>query len=102
MLIPDAALRAIDISYSVNRFFFPQACQAPFGTENLVRYGMAALICLTIAVLIYAAVVAFRLNAALVESVAALGVAWWLVGCGLVPLTAYWAWRGSVFDRSSE
>jgi hypothetical protein len=71
-------------------------------TENVVRYGMAALICFSIAVLIYVAVVTAGLNASTVESIAALGVAWWLVGCGLVPLTAYWAWRRSQFDRSAD
>ena len=71
-------------------------------SENVVRYGIAALICFTTAVLIYVTVVVSHLNRDAVESIAALGVAWWLVGCGLVPLTAYWAWRRSVFDRSSE
>jgi hypothetical protein len=68
-------------------------------TENVVRYGMAALICFCIAVLIYGFVVAVHMSAARVESIAALGIAWWLVGCGLVPLTAYWAWRRSQSDR---
>jgi glucan phosphoethanolaminetransferase (alkaline phosphatase superfamily) len=71
-------------------------------TENVVRYGTAALACFTIAVITYVVVVVTHLSAATTQQVAALGVAWWLVGCGLVPLTAYWAWRRSVFDRSSE
>ena len=71
-------------------------------TENVVRYGAAALVCFTIAVLIYVAVVMMRMSSEAVERVASLGVAWWLVGCGLVPLTAYWAWRRSAFDRSSD
>jgi hypothetical protein len=41
-------------------------------TENVVRYGMAALICFSIAVLIYVAVVTAGLNASTVESIAAL------------------------------
>jgi len=69
-------------------------------TENVVRYGAAALVCFTIAVLIYVAVVVMHLSSEAVERIAALGVAWWLVGCGLVPLTAYWAWRRSQFDRA--
>jgi hypothetical protein len=71
-------------------------------TENVVRYGSAALICFSIAVLTYAAVVAGHLGARTLESVAALGVSWWLVGCGLVPLTAYWAWRRAQFDSSAD
>ena len=71
-------------------------------TENVVRYGTAALVCFTIAVITYVIVVVTHLSADAVQEVASLGVAWWLVGCGLVPLTAYWAWRRSVFDRAGE
>jgi hypothetical protein len=71
-------------------------------TENVVRYGTAALVCFTIAVMSYVCVVGLRMNSDAVQRIAALGVAWWLVGCGLVPLTAYWMWRRSVFDRSSD
>jgi hypothetical protein len=71
-------------------------------TENVVRYGTAALVCFTIAVVTYVCVVALHMNADAIQRIAALGVAWWIVGCGLVPLTAYWAWRRSVFDRSSD
>ncbi len=68
-------------------------------SENVARYRSAALICFTIAVLIYTAVATLHLNLAISERLASLGVAWWLVGCGLVPLTAYWAWRRAHFDR---
>ena len=90
-------------------------------TENVVRYGAAALVCFTISVLIsgtvqqvrvnptvvqnvvtYVAVVIVHMSSDTVARVASLGVAWWLVGTGLLPLTAYWAWRRSVFDRSSD
>ena len=71
-------------------------------TENVVRYGSAALISFSIAVLTYVAVVAGHLRPATVESVAAFGVSWWLVGCGLVPLTAYWAWRRAQIDSSAD
>jgi len=71
-------------------------------TENVVRYGAAALVCFTIAVLMYVTVVIVHMSSDTVARIASLGVAWWLVGCGLVPLTAYWAWRRSVFDRSSD
>ncbi len=68
-------------------------------TENVVRYGTAALACFTIAVLIYVSVVIVHMSNVAVERIASLGVAWWLVGCGLVPLTAYWAWRRAQLDR---
>ncbi|HMC21268.1 MAG TPA: hypothetical protein VKL19_05445 [Thermoanaerobaculia bacterium] len=68
-------------------------------TENVVRYGTAALVCFTIAVLIYVSVVVVHMSSMTVERIASLGVAWWLVGSGLVPLTAYWAWRRSQLDR---
>ncbi len=71
-------------------------------TENVVRYGTAALVCFTIAVLIYVSVVVLHMTSEAVERVASLGVAWWLVGCGLVPLTAYWAWRRSQLDRADD
>ena len=71
-------------------------------TENVVRYGTAALVCFTLAVTTYVCVVAVRMSSEAVQQVAALGVAWWLVGCGLVPLTAYWAWRRAQFDRADE
>lgn len=68
-------------------------------TENVVLYATAALVCFTIAFLIYVSVVIVHMSSATVERVASLGVAWWLVGCGLLPLTAYWVWRRSHFDR---
>jgi len=71
-------------------------------TENVVRYGTAALICFSMAVLMYVTVVTTPFSAATIESLAALGVAWWLVGCGLVPLAGYWAWRRVQFDRSAD
>ena len=69
-------------------------------TQNVVRYGTAALICFSIAVLMYVTVVAVHMSANAVESLAALGVAWWIVGCGLVPLTAYWFWRRTQLDQT--
>lgn len=71
-------------------------------TQNVVRYGTAALVCFTIAVTSYVCVLLMRMNSDTVQRIASLGVAWWLVGCGLVPLTAYWAWRRSQFDRADE
>jgi hypothetical protein len=67
-----------------------------------VRYGTAALVCFTIAVTAYVCVVVLRMSSNAVQRIAALGVAWWLVGCGLVPLTAYWAWRRSQLDRADD
>jgi hypothetical protein len=71
-------------------------------SENVVRYGTAALVCFTLAVLTYLYVVVTHLSDDAMQRVASLGVAWWLVGCGLVPLTAYWEWRRSVCDRADE
>ena len=71
-------------------------------TENVVRYGTAALVCFTIAVTSYLCVAVIRMSSDTVQRVAALGVAWWLVGCGLVPLTGYWAWRRAQLDRADE
>jgi hypothetical protein len=71
-------------------------------TENVVRYGTAALISFSIAVIMYVAVVTGHPRPAIVENLAAFGVAWWLVGCGLVPLTAYWAWRRAQLDSSAD
>ena len=71
-------------------------------SENVVRYGTAALVCFTIAVAAYVCVVVLRMSTNAVQRIAALGVAWWLVGCGLVPLTAYWAWRRSLLDRADD
>jgi len=71
-------------------------------TENVVRYGTAALVCFTIAVTMYVWVVLVSMSSDAVQRIAALGVAWWLVGCGLVPLTGYWAWRRSQFDRADD
>lgn len=71
-------------------------------TQNVVRYGTAALVCFTIAVTSYVCVLLMGMNSDTVQRIASLGVAWWLVGCGLVPLTAYWAWRRSQLDRADE
>ena len=71
-------------------------------TENVVRYATAALVCFTLAVMTYLYIVVTQLSDDAMQRIASLGVAWWLVGCGLVPLTAYWEWRRSVCDRSSD
>ncbi len=69
-------------------------------TENVARFGRAALICFSIAVLLYFAVVTLHMSLLSANRLASLGVAWWLVGCGLLPLTGYWAWRRSQLDRA--
>ena len=71
-------------------------------TENVARYGTAALVCFTVAVLLYISVIVSHMNAATAARIASLGVACWLVGCGLAPLTGYWAWRRAQFDRHAE
>jgi hypothetical protein len=59
--------------------------------ENMaiaVLLGLAAFLCLLLA------------PSSLPPSnrLASLGVAWWLAGCGLVPFTAYHAWRTAQLD----
>lgn len=68
--------------------------------ENVVRYRTAALLCFAFAVLLYIVVIEFHIQRPLADQIAALGVAWWLVGCGLVPLTFYWVWRRAQVDRA--
>lgn len=61
--------------------------------ENLIRFAASALICFSVAVLIYLAVFTVRMQAETANTIAALGVAWWVVGSGLTPFAAYFAWR---------
>lgn len=68
-------------------------------TENVVRCRTAALLCFAIAVALYLAVVELHIGRPLADQIASLGVAWWLVGCGLVPLTFYWVWRRAQVDQ---
>jgi hypothetical protein len=60
--------------------------------ENVARFRTAGLICFSIAVLVH--VVAD-------ERFAALGVAWWAVGFGLVPFTLYFASRRAMLEDDS-
>lgn len=69
-------------------------------TDNVVRYRTAALICFAIAVLLYTVVTEWHVQKPLSDQIAALGVAWWLVGCGLVPFTCYWLWKRAQLDRA--
>lgn len=48
------------------------------------RLRLSALICFTFAVAIYAAVVSIRADRELLNSLAALGAAWWVVSFGLL------------------
>ena len=66
--------------------------------ENSFRYRSAALICFSISVAIYTVVATVGLRAPASNRLASLGVAWWLVGCGLVPFAAYHAWRKTQLD----
>jgi len=66
--------------------------------EKSRRYRSAALICFSIAVLIYTVVATVALSTPVSNRLASLGVAWWLVGCALVPFAAYHAWRTAQLD----
>jgi hypothetical protein len=54
------------------------------------RFRIAAMICFTLAGLTWMTVMAMRGSDGKVNSIAALGVAWWLVGFALTPIAAYY------------
>jgi hypothetical protein len=61
--------------------------------ENVARFRTAGLICFSAAVLINAMAPSGR--------VAALGVAWWAVGFGLIPFALYFASRRAMLEDDS-
>jgi hypothetical protein len=62
--------------------------------ENVARFRTAGLICFTIAILINLAPTNDR--------IAALGVAWWAVGFGLIPFALYFASRRAMLEDDAE
>ena len=62
--------------------------------ENVARFRTAGLICFSLAVLINLAPSSGR--------VAALGVAWWAVGFGLIPFTLYFASRRAMLEDDAD
>ena len=58
--------------------------------ENVTRFRAAGLICFSVAILINAAATSGR--------VAALGVAWWAVGFGMIPFALYFASRRAMLE----
>jgi len=62
--------------------------------ENVARFRTAGLVCFTLAVLMNLA----PSN----ERVAALGVAWWAVGFGMVPFTLYFASRRAMLEDDAD
>jgi len=54
------------------------------------RFRIAAMICFTFAGLTWMGVMTLRASYETANSVAALGVAWWLVGFALTPIAAYY------------
>ena len=58
--------------------------------ENVARFRTAGLVCFSVAVLINVASSS--------GSVAALGVAWWAVGFGLIPFALYFASRRAMLE----
>jgi hypothetical protein len=69
--------------------------------ENVTRFRTAGLICFTVAVLMQVATL-LRLTAAASERVAALGVAWWAVGFGLIPFALYFASRRAMLEDDTD
>ena len=61
--------------------------------ENVSRFRTAGLVCFTVALLINAA--------ATNQRVAALGVAWWAVGFGMIPFALYFASRRAMLEDDS-
>jgi hypothetical protein len=62
--------------------------------ENVARFRTAGLICFTMAVLINIAQPG--------ERVAALGVAWWAVGFGMIPFALYFASRRAMLEDDAD
>lgn len=54
------------------------------------RFRIAAMICFTVAGLTWMAVMTLRGSHETANSIAALGVAWWVVGFALTPVAAYY------------
>ena len=69
--------------------------------ENVARFRTAGLVCFTLAVLMQAAIAALRLGAPVNARLAALGVAWWAVGFGLIPFALYFASRRAMLEDDS-
>ena len=62
--------------------------------DNVMRFRTAGLICFTVAVLINIAPPSDRM--------AALGVAWWAVGFGLIPFALYFASRRAMLEDDAD
>jgi hypothetical protein len=73
----------------------------PMLDENVSRFRTAGLICFSLAVLAHTATLALRLGSEAMERVAALGVAWWAVGFGLIPFALYFASRRAMLEDDS-
>jgi hypothetical protein len=90
-LFAPAAILALPLFASTHP---PRVEELPALNENVMRFRTAGLICFTVAVLI---------NLASHDSnVAALGVAWWAVGFGLIPFALYFASRRAMLEDESR
>ena len=79
----------------------PRLEEWPRLDENVARFRTAGFICFSLAILAHTLTAVLQLGQAAEESVAALGVAWWAVGFGLIPLTLYFASRRAMLEDDS-
>jgi len=79
----------------------PRADEWDALSDNVARFRTAGLICFTIAVVAHTIAVMMSVGAAASDQIAALGVAWWAVGFGLVPFAFYFASRRAMLEDDS-
>jgi hypothetical protein len=78
----------------------PRLEEWPLLNDNVARFRTAGLICFSLAVVAHSLTIALDLGAA-GERLAALGVAWWAVGFGLIPFAFYFASRRAMLEDDS-
>jgi len=89
-LFAPAALVALPLFASTRP---PQPDEWASLNENVTRFRTAGLVCFSFAIVINALATS--------GAVAALGVAWWAVGFGLVPFAVYFASRRAMLEDDS-
>jgi hypothetical protein len=71
---------------------FAPLCLPSINPANANRFRIAAMLCFTFAGLAWIAVMTLR-DRGTANSIAALGVAWWMAGFALTPIAAYYSSR---------
>jgi hypothetical protein len=74
---------------------FVPLCLPSINLANANRFRIAAMICFTFAGVAWIAVMSMR-NHDTANSIAALGVAWWVAGFALTPIAAYYHSRAKM------